>query len=263
MLTSTRSIWASCPKPDFNAGYRLFCFPYAGSGASIYRAWPDALRNAAEVWPVHLPGRERRLSDPPAETVQGLAIQTAKGIAEHLDRPFVLFGHSMGALICYEVALTLRRFGLREPDALFVSGYGGPHLPDTRSPIHTLPDSAFKDAVAALNGTPQDVIESVELMELLLPLLRADFKLVETYENRSDAPLDLPIFVYSGRDDRDTPQEALDGWSHCTRRPVSIKLFDGGHFYLHDHAMALTNQIRRDLQSLTPHHQDQRETGRH
>lgn len=262
MQTSTRSSWANCPTPDLNAGHQLFCIPYAGAGASIYRAWPGALRNAAEVWPVHLPGRERRLSEPPAATIQNLATLTARGIAAHFDRPFVLFGHSMGALISYEVARALRHLGLRQPDALLVSGYGGPHLPDTRSPIHSLPDAAFKDAVVALDGTPQDVIENIELMELLLPLLRADFKLVETYEHGSEAPLDVPIFVYAGSNDRDTPQEALDGWVHSTSRPVSITLFDGGHWYLRDHATALVDQIRRDLQTLTTHQPDQRENGR-
>lgn len=262
MQVSTRSIWANCPMPDVNARSRLFCLPYAGAGASIYRAWPGALRNAAEVWPVHLPGRERRLSDPAAETIENLATRTAKGIAAHLDRPFVLFGHSMGALICYEVARALRRLGLRQPDALMLSGYGGPHLPDNRPPIHALPDEAFKDAVAALDGTPRDVMDHDELMELLLPLLRADFKLVETYRHRSEAPLDVPIFVYAGRDDRDTPQEALEGWAHCTNRPVSITVFDGGHFYVRDHAKALMDQIRQDLMSLTAHQPDQRENAR-
>ncbi|WP_299612634.1 alpha/beta fold hydrolase [uncultured Tateyamaria sp.] len=248
--------------PDPSAGCRMFCLPYAGAGASIYRGWPSALRTTAEVWPVHLPGRERRLSERPIDTVQELATQTAKGIAGYLDRPFVLFGHSMGALISFELARALRRLGLRQPEALLVSGYGGPHLPDTRPPIHGLPDADFKQAVGALDGTPKDVFANAELMDLLLPLLRADFKLVETYTCRAEPPLDIPICVYAGEDDRDTPPDALEAWATCTNAPTSRTMFDGGHFYLRDHATALLDQVHRDVQTLTAHRRDQRQSAR-
>ena len=256
------SLWATCPVPDPQAGCRMFCLPYAGAGASIYRAWPAALRGEAEVWPVHLPGRERRLSDPPADTVQALATQTARGSAGDLDRPFVLFGHSMGALLAFEVARALRRAALPQPLALLVSGYGGPHLPDTRPPIHALPDDAFKEAVAALDGTPADVIANDELMALLLPLLRADFRLVETYRTRPEPPLDLPIHIYAGCRDRDTPQDALEAWGDCTRAGTTITLFEGGHFYLRDAAPALLDQLRGDLRTLTAPPAGQRRSAR-
>lgn len=262
MRASGKSVWANCPLPAPDARFRMFCLPYAGAGASIYRAWPGALRDVAEVWPVHLPGRERRLSDPPLASVQSLATRTARGIAECVDRPFVLFGHSMGALISFEIVRALRRLGLPQPAALFVSGYGGPQLPDTRPPIHGLPDADFKDAVEALDGTPDAVIANAELMELLLPLLRTDFKLVETYRFQSEEPLDLPIYVYGGRDDRDTPPEALEGWKNCTNGSTSTTMFDGGHFYLCDHAAAFLDQVRRDVQALTVHQPDQRQIAR-
>ena len=233
--------------PDTQARCRMFCLPYAGAGASIYRDWPAALCDVAEVWPIHLPGRERRLSDPPAASVQALAAQTAKGIAPFLDRPFVLFGHSMGALLGFEVARALRQLGLPQPEVLFVSGFGGPRLPDTRPPIHTLPDPDFRDAVAALDGTPSDVIANDELMALLLPLLRADFQLVETYRCLRQAPLDIPIQIYAGRNDRDTPRDALEAWSDCTTARTEIAMFDGGHFYLRDQATAVWDRVRRDL----------------
>ena len=255
-------LWATCPVADPQAGCRMFCLPYAGAGASIYRAWPSALRGVAEVWPVHLPGRERRLSDPPAASVQALATQTARGIANNLDRPFVLFGHSMGALLAFEVTRALRRLALPQPLALLVSGYGGPHLPDTRPPIHALPDDSFKEAVAALDGTPADVIANDELMALLLPLLRADFRLVETYRTRPEPPLDMPIHIYAGRSDRDTPPDTLAAWDDCTYAGTTINLFEGGHFYLRDAAAALLDQLRNDICRLTAPPEDQRRTAR-
>lgn len=240
----------------------MFCLPYAGAGASIFRAWPDALRDVAEVWPVHLPGRERRLSDPLGPSVQALATRTAKGIAEHLDRPFVVFGHSMGALVGFEVTRALRRLGLPMPAALIVSGYGGPQLPDARPPIHALPDADFKDALGALDGTPADVFANVELMALLLPLLRADFKLVETYRFQPEPPLDIPICVYAGQHDQDTPPEALDGWKDCTNGPISFTMFDGGHFYLRDNTAPLSDQVCHDIETLMAHQRDQRQSAR-
>ena len=240
----------------------MFCLPYAGAGASIYRAWPDVLRDVAEVWPVHLPGRERRLSERPIDSVQALATQIARGIAPFLDRPFMLFGHSMGALISFEVTRALRRLGLPPPEALLVSGYGGPHLPDTRPPIHALPDNAFQDGVVALDGTPGEVIANDELMALLLPLLRADFRLVETYRWQPEAPLDLPIRVYAGRADRDTPPEALEAWQDCTTAPLSVTLFDGGHFYVRDQAPTLLEHLRRDVCTLNARQPDQRRSAR-
>lgn len=245
-----RAIWTTCPAPDPEARCRLFCLPYAGAGASIFRGWPAALRGVAELWPVHLPGRERRLSDRAPDTVVALAGEVARGLAACLDRPFVLFGHSMGGLLSFEVARQLRRLDLPLPRALLVSGYGGPHLPDTRPRIHALPDAAFLEAIGALDGTPEDVLANTELMALLLSLLRADFRMVETYRFQPGVPLDMPIHVYGGRDDKDAPRKALEAWSAQTTGPATVTLFEGGHFYLKDEAAALLSRLRRDILAL-------------
>ncbi|MCP5091517.1 MAG: thioesterase [Gammaproteobacteria bacterium] len=244
------SAWASCPLPCPSAKTRLFCLPYAGSGASIYRDWPEALAPEIEVWPVHLPGRERRLSESPLASIQKLAEHAASGMAPLLGRRYALFGHSMGALISFEITRALRRAGHSLPQALLVSGYGGPHCGDRRAPIHGLPDDEFKGEIQVLNGTPADVIANAELMDLLLPLLRADFQAVETYDFTEEAPFDLPIHVYCGRDDHETPIEQLAQWDCHTTVGSRVTLFEGDHFYLRQSGAALRAQLCKDLQQV-------------
>ena len=250
MAVEFLSAWASCPLPCLGARIRLFCLPYAGSGASIYRDWPEMLAPEIEVWPVHLPGRERRLSESPLASIQAIADHAASGLAPLLDRSYAFFGHSMGALISFEITRALRRAGHSMPRALLVSGYGGPHCRDRRPPIHCLPDDEFKEGIQVLNGTPPGVIANAELMDLLLPLLRADFQAVETYDFTEEPPFDLPIRVYCGRDDHETPKEQLAQWDRHTTAGSRVTLFDGDHFYLRQSGTALRTQLRKDLQEI-------------
>lgn len=242
--------WANCALPCPSARVRLFCLPYAGSGASIYRDWPETLAPVIEVWPVHLPGRERRISEPPLTSIKAIASHATSGLAPLLDEPYAFFGHSMGALISFEITRALRRAGHSMPRALLVSGYGGPHCEDLRPPIHHLPDHEFKEAIQVLNGTPPDVIANAELMDILLPLLRADFQAVETYDYTEEPPLDLPIRVYCGRDDHETPAEQLVEWDRHTTTESRVTLFDGDHFYLRQSGAAIRAQVHKDLQEI-------------
>lgn len=239
--------WTSCPLPCPGAALRLFCLPYAGAGASVFRDWPQAMAPEIEVWPIHIPGRERRLGEPPMRSIQSVATGAASGLAPHLGQPYAIFGHSMGALIGFELVRALRQARRRLPQALLVSGFGGPHCASRRPPIHARDDEPFKEAISALNGTPSDVIANAELMDLLLPLLRADFQAVETYNYFDEPALDIPILVYSGRDDLDTPPEDLTEWSRHTIVGSRVKFFDGDHFYLRTSGPALCEQVRSDL----------------
>ncbi len=239
-----------CPE----AALRLFCLPYAGAGASVFRDWPEALAPEIEVWPVHIPGRERRLGEPPMRSIRSVATGAASGLAPHLGQPYAIFGHSMGALIGFELARALRQARRRLPRALLVSGFGAPHRASHRPPIHARDDEPFKEAIRALNGTPGDVIANAELMDLLLPLLRADFQAVETYRYSDEPALDIPILVYSGRDDPHTPPEDLAEWSRHSVVGSRVRLFDGDHFYLRTSGPALCEQVRADLLAAVANH---------
>ncbi len=178
---SLTECWLRSPKPNPQASLRLFCFPYVGGGALIFRTWPNSLPATAEVCPVELPGRGTRLKETPFTRLLPLVQALAQALLPHLDKPFAFFGHSMGALISFELTRQLRRLYGLVPLHLFVSAHRAPQLPDPDPPIHTLPEAEFMEELRCLNGTPKEVLEQPELMELMLPILRADFALCETY----------------------------------------------------------------------------------
>ena len=251
-LVARNSAWASCLNRRVEVGLRLFCFPYAGGGAGIFRDWPDGLPPAIEVWAVHLPGREKRISDEPITTMSDLVIAAAEGLGEYLDGRFAFFGHSMGALVSFELSRHLQKAGLTGPSSLVVSGFGAPHLPGHRMHIGDLPAPEFLDELQKLSGTPAGVLENPELIELLLPVLRADFRAVEGYEYSDGTPLSCPILAYGGTNDIDVTREHLEAWGSCTTGRFTVRLFRGDHFYLHPRRAELTAHLGRDLLEFCP-----------
>jgi medium-chain acyl-[acyl-carrier-protein] hydrolase len=241
------SPWFVCPKPNPRAGLRLFCFPYAGGGTLIYRAWPAALERVAELHIVQLPGRERRLAESPYTSVGALVSELSEAIAGHLDLPFAFFGHSMGAVLSFELARRLRRERGVEPRHLFVSGRSAPQLPRREPCTFDLPEPEFVQELINLNGTPREVLENPELRQLLLPLLRADFAVCQTYEYDPGRPLACPITALGGIGDR-VSREDLEGWREQTVSRFMLRMFPGDHFFLNSAQATLLEVIARDLQ---------------
>lgn len=238
--------WIIGPRPGPGARLRLFCFPYGGAGASLYRGWSAALPATVAVCPVQLPGRENRLTEPSFRRLQPLIQALADGLTPYLDLPFALFGHSMGALVSFELARELRRRG-RFPACLLVSSFRAPHLPDPDPPIYHLPDAEFIQELADLGGTPPEVLENAELMELVLPRLRADLEVCDTYSYVPEAPLACPITALGGVDDQEVRPEELEGWREHTSGAFRLRLFSGDHFYLHDAGSALQQAVVEEL----------------
>lgn len=243
----TANPWLSCPKSNPAASRRLFCFPYSGAAASIYYSWADVLPPFIEVCPVQLPGHGTRLREPLATRLEAQVQAVAAGLAPAFDRPFAFFGHSMGALLSFELARHLRRTGQPGPVHLFVSGHGAPHLPDRNPPMHQLPDDEFVAKLRELNGTPEEVLRHNELLQLLTPILRADFAVCETYVYRPEPPLPCPISAYGGLGDAYVSQEEMDAWRQQTTSRFSLRMFPGDHFYLNEHRMHLLTALARDL----------------
>lgn len=232
------------------ARVRLYCFPFAGGGATVYRGWPRDLPPDVEVWPVQLPGREGRIQETPFDHVEPLVAGFLEAMEDDLGggRSFALFGHSMGTLLVYEVARALRRQGRSLPVHLFVSAHRAPHRPLQKEPVHALPHGEFRDRLRRLNGTPEAVLEHPELMELLEPVLRADFKVTEAYEHRPGEPLDLPLTAYGGRDDPDVGEDDLAAWGEQVSGRFRVQTFPGDHFYLnHQPGEALRHSLAREL----------------
>ena len=238
-------------KPKAQAYLRLFCFPYAGGGASIFRDWAASLPASVEVCPIQLPGRESRIQERPFHRVTALVSALSCALQPYLDKPFAFWGHSMGALIAFELARQLRRENKPGPLHLLVSGHRAPQLPDSVPPIHQLPEREFVRELRLLNGTPETVLQHAELMQLMMPILRADFALAETYTYTVEAPLDCSISVFGGLQDERVGNNDLKPWQEQTWQDFSLRLFPGDHFYFHSHRsqlfLAMSEELRRIL----------------
>ncbi len=238
--------WFVRPELRPQAEVRLFCLPYAGSGAAVYRPWLAELPDAVELNVVQLPGRELRLREPPYKRMGALVAELAPAMAGLLDRPYLLFGHSMGALIAFELARALRRSGARPPDCLVVSGRRAPQLPDNEPPLHQLSDGAFVGAmVRRYNGIPRAILNEVELLRLFLPTLRADLELIETYEYAAETPLACPMIALGGQSDSRVSSADLLAWQAQTSADFRMRQLPGEHFYLQAERAALVAEIVR------------------
>ena len=242
--------WISRPHPRPRSSLRLFCFPYAGGGAPIFRSWPDKLPAAVEVCAIQLPGRGPRMMDKPFKRMPALVSALTDGLLPFFDKPFAFFGHSMGAWISFEVARRLQSKHSLEPLHLFVSGAGAPHMPSREHPIHDLPEDELREALKRLNGTPKELLENDDLMQLLLPTLRADFSVCETYVYRNGSLLNCPITAFSGLQDRRLYRSDLKAWDAQTNSSLSIKMFPGDHFFLHTAEPLLLQLLNAELERL-------------
>jgi surfactin synthase thioesterase subunit len=223
------------------------CFPYAGGGASAFRLWSRALPAEIELCAVQLPGREERIAETPLTDWHEAAERLVTALKPWMDRPFALFGHSLGALLAFEVAHWVLRD--RQPGlvGLFVSAHEAPHLPSDDPPACTLPEEDFVQRLRGYDGTPDGVFDEPALRDVFLPLLRADFRLSETYAYEHDAPLTVPISAYGGVQDEHVSAATLDAWREHTTRTFRRLMFSGGHFFLHQHREALVGDVARQL----------------
>jgi medium-chain acyl-[acyl-carrier-protein] hydrolase len=239
--------WLAYREANPRARLRMFCFPYAGGGASAYRGWGASLPQEIEVCPVQLPGREGRLREEPFTRSTEMIAAVADALTPWLDLPFVFFGHSMGGMIGFELTRVLRRLGKTLPLHLFVSGRRAPQLPARDEPIHDLPEPEFIERLRELNGTPEEVLQHSELMKLLIPLLRADFAVNETYEYVEEPPFDVGISAFGGLGDIDVSRDDVEAWSVQTRGRFRMRMMPGDHFFLHPQKDLILESVARDL----------------
>lgn len=240
--------WFLLSNPVARARMRLFCFPYAGGAASIFYSWHQYLPEFMEIRPVQLPGRENRIGEPLLTHLNHLVPMVAQAIRPYLDLPFVFFGHSLGALLSFELVRYLRRHQFPVPVHLFVSGHQAPQLPKVSSEIlHQLPDAEFIESIKEMNGTPDGVFENMELLRLFLPILRADFTLAETYSYVTEPPLSCAITAFGGNHDPQVTQEGLGAWEAQTASRFKAYIFPGDHFFLHGERVELLKTISNEL----------------
>ena len=234
-----RTPWLVNWKPNRSAGVRLFCFPYAGGGDSIFRSWQQSLSDTIEVCAVQLPGRGSRIAELPCAEINQLVRCAAQALAPYLDKPFALFGHSMGALIAFELARHMRRECSALPVHLFVSGRPSPQTMTEPSNLDQL-DSELPEML-------RRQIRNPELRELVLPVLRADLALCKSYIYTPETPFLFPITAFGGLDDHGVPRHCLEGWREHTTGPFVLRMFPGDHFFLDTCRLLLLEAISKEL----------------
>jgi medium-chain acyl-[acyl-carrier-protein] hydrolase len=232
--------------PRASTRLRLLCFPYAGGSAAIFREWPSAFPHDIHICPARLPGRQMRFCEPSHTRIEPLVASLHEELRDHLDVPIALFGHSMGAVIAFELARLLQQGGhpLRY---VGLSGRRAPQRPRDCEVIHALSDDAFAAKLRELEGTPDEILSDPEAMELVQPILRADFELCETYAYRAGAPLNCAVTAFGGVHDAHVREEDLLAWREHTHGVFRLRMFEGSHFFVHQAEAAVRQALLEDL----------------
>jgi surfactin synthase thioesterase subunit len=237
------------PGADAAGDFRVFCFPHAGGGAAVFSRWQGSLPARFLPCPMRLPGRESRAAEAPFERMGALVAALADAIQPLLDRPFVFFGHSMGAAVAFELVRQLRRIGRRAPLGLIVSGARAPQYRAEWTPPPPPNDEEFRAQLRRLEGVPAEVLENAGLMRVLLPALRADTELYRNYVYSVEPPFDFPLRAYGGSADPNVREEHVEAWACQTTGSFAARIFDGGHFFLNT-ALDFPQELIRDLEEI-------------
>jgi medium-chain acyl-[acyl-carrier-protein] hydrolase len=224
--------WITRPCKRPQASLRLFCFPRAGGGTASFRGWAEDIHPEIEVALIHLPGRESRLREESPRSMERLVPAIVEEMAEFLDRPYAVYGHSLGAKVAFETVRELRRRKLPAPVHLFAAASAGPGVPWIHPLLHGLDDFALlREIQRRYGGVPQEVLEDKELCALLIPALRADVTVVETYRYAEEPPLANPITCFCGTEDFMTPESEAVDWQRQTSAGFRLHRFPGDHFF--------------------------------
>lgn len=229
---------------------RLFCFHYAGASASIFRSWQQVIPESVELVAVQLPGREYRLVEPPMSDMKEIVSAVAEVLPPLLDKPFVFYGHSMGALIAFDLIRSLRAQGFRQPELLIVSGRDAPQFQWRDPAIRLLSDDELVDVVRDYNGTPEGFLADETLRELWLPRFRSDLTASVMYEYIEQPPLGCPIIVMFGAEDPLVSDTGLKGWIDHTKGNARFFCYPGDHFFLHTAEHLMVARIRAELEEI-------------
>lgn len=244
---NSSSRWFESLSPNRSPLLRLFCFPYAGGSAHVFREWQRHLGPDVDLCLVHLAGRARRIGERPHTRLRPLVEEVADVMRLEGHTRFAFYGHSMGALIAFELARELRRRSRPLPAHLFFSACRAPSAVRGAPVTFNLPHRDFMAALEKLNGTPLEFFERPEIQKTLLPLLRADFEITDTYEYLTESPLACPINLYGGDRDELAAVESLSPWQVETSGECQIHLFSGGHFFIQTHKAEFLRMLRRDI----------------
>ena len=236
--------WITSLRRTSAATTQLLCCHYAGGSARYFLSWLPLLHGDIDVLAVQLPGREGRYAEPLAEDMLECVTLIRRELDQRPRKPLLLFGHSMGAIVAHELAVLLQAEGDDRLRHLFVSGRRAPSAKRPLRMLHALPDQQFIDEIRRLDGTPQELFDEPELLAFVLPAIRADFRLTETYRPATQRrPLHVPITAYAGATDAYATVDEVAAWSEETIAGFALHRLDGGHFAITKHARRITRDI--------------------
>lgn len=225
----------------------LFCLPYAGGSSSIYYKWKEYLYKDIEIYPIELTGRGKRIKEPLFADIKNVTSDVLEQIEDKIkDTPYAFYGHSMGSLIIYELTHRIIELNAEPPVHIFFSGKKAPHLFKIDKRISHLPDNEFIQEIIKLGGTPKEIADNQELLHFFLPILRADFQLVETYKYVEKNKFDFDITIINGNKDDLTLQEII-GWQEHTSKRTFFHMLEGDHFFINGKEKGITSIINNTL----------------
>jgi medium-chain acyl-[acyl-carrier-protein] hydrolase len=250
IANTSNDVWVVPGQAAKETRLRLFCFANAGGSPAQFRSWQHDLPAGVEVCPVQLPGQGSRFRETPYTRVEPLIDDLADVLEPYYDEPFAFWGYSMGALVSFELARAIQRRGVTQLRHLFVAARRAPHLPPSDSPVHTLPEPALIEAIQQrYNGIPTAVLQEPEMLALFIPVLRANFELLETYNFTDAPPLSCPITAFGGLNDPTVDVNGITAWASLTEGAFQQFMFPGDHFFVQKHQPALLHIAARKLLS--------------
>ncbi|EEM49205.1 MULTISPECIES: thioesterase II family protein [Bacillus] len=223
-----------------DAEFTLFCFPHAGGTSELYKNWDEIINENCNVCILTLPGRGRMALEKPFQDISKVLEQLSRDIESLLEKPFIFFGHSMGALISYELAKLLQKNFKKQPDHIYVSSYPAPHLLNENLIKDEINDAELIIKLKELNGTPKEILSHKRFIKMLLPIIRADFAVLNSYNFKEGVILDCPITAIIGTNDNLNIEQAKEWFKHTTNM-FTLKIYHGDHFYLND--LSIQNEL--------------------
>jgi medium-chain acyl-[acyl-carrier-protein] hydrolase len=246
----TNSKWFNYLKRPIKPKLTIVCFPFAGGDASFYQNWATEIKADVQIISIQFPGRANRFLESPYTNLNDLIVELIKNWECFIETPYVLFGHSLGGLAIYELTRILNENNQMQPLHLFISGCKAPHLLKNKE-RYLLPKQAFIEMIKEMDGTPKEIVENQEMMDLLVPMLRADFQLIETYTHQEKHKrIRLPITLMGGTEDPEVGMEDLEAWKSVIEGPCKLQLFQGGHFFLKDSEKEFFDFINTEIEEI-------------
>ncbi len=239
--------WIRLSKND-GGPINIFCFPYSGGGAQVFSPFAEMLPPNISVYALEMPGRGRRFKEIPHKSVFSLVKEAVEGMQLIPDNSkFIFLGHSLGGLIAFETARELDHRNMPLPMHLYVSGTRAPQIPMRELTVSDLSHDEFIEKLKELGGTPDEILENKEMLEIMTPILLNDFKLYEAYRFQAYAPLECPITAFGGSKDKFVKPDDIQMWSEHTSRLFTKHIFDEGHFFIHTHSKEMIDIVMQNL----------------